>query len=735
LCTTSRLVQRIFENQTRFDAVRTRLLEQIDRGSYSKGSFLPGRQFRIAIDLMFARVEMPDHAWIDALPINAFYQEKLRDELVAAGVFSPQPHQTRRHGVLVQSQNGCAVGNIESAFRGFPHLDALRDHYLAKLESGDARPSDFRTNTNALWAYVRRLGDGELPLEQRAFEELPTHAVVRNLRGDLVDCGLLPAKGPNHICVIPNDRRRPTKRICVFCAARRRLKRLIGDRPALEPLYHQLAQQIDRGIYEYGVFLRAQPLGRTLHSLRDLKTAPTDAWLESIDLKRFDRERIREEFVASGLFEPHPLEHRYAKRNLAAGTVSLRGCEHGQVGCPSCNAVRRLEAIFSNYPALAPLRDRFITQLKDKFYRPRFFRGEQNPLWEFVRAVGSDQTRIDTAWLGRQPRSYVLRAFHSELIACGLLEAPVDHIEVARLEVWLADFVANTAGLRDEDRIIIDRFCRLWVMKSARTRLNRRDDHALGVVYSLQNIVRRAVDLGVLVASKNQTLRTFEQEDVKAFPSKRLNQVRPFIWWLKRNGITKITWIPRGERVLAGYLGQPLYRRREIMRRLVRDETVPIDVRVLGLLAVFGLTLVQLAPLRASDVLDSDHIRLNKKRYPVHEDVGVLLRRLQSSVLEATANTRPAGWDPWLFAGPDAIEAPGAYKMTTNLLSVGVTPRRMRNDTIRLTSLDPTVRFAVQRALGRAKGTAGRHLNDLSGKAGTYAALIATMPLDESKKI
>ena len=705
---------------------------------------------RVSLEALFARPEPPDRAWIGSLPTRRLQRDVFASELVAAGLLEPtaaprgrrdSPFRTRTKRTDCPHVAGIcdrcrAARTVEALLGETVALRPLRNYYLHALEKGEVSARYLRPRDNFLWKLVNAVAEDARPLDHDRLDDLPNTALVRSFRADLMACGLLPAREDHAICAHVSAGLWKHANTCTFCTAKRSVSRILAGNAALAPLRARLVEQIDAGLYAHHVFALKKPFGIALRLFAEQDDAPDHATVDGLPFLQSFRERVRDELVMSGLLERRPPVSKAERRRLVTRMVSQRSCGHGRTaGCARCIAFRRIDAAFERYPSLEPLRDQFKSRLADGFYRPHRFRSVNNLLWELVRDIGDDDRRIDHAWFDERDNTRVHRLLRAELIACGLLATMRDHVEVGRFALWSERFVADACDIDEEDRKIIQRYWRLSLMRYARAHVNRRTDRPFLVVTDLRSMVRRPVELARRLRSDGRTLRTLLDDDVRAHLLTQPQDLRRFLVWLRRNGHATATWMPKQQYVRGAFHGLSSDARRAAVSRLLDDENTELDLRVLGLLSYFGFTFVELARLRASDVLMCGRVVVRRRPYALHDDVAPLIKKLRRERLDDCRGVRPPDWNPWLFASPLAIEEPTCVALSMRLSAIGVKARRMRNDGIRLTSSDPTVRFATQKALGRARSTTGGHVTTFSSRAGSYAASMANERLKNHQRI
>ena len=738
-CVGKDALYKMFAADGRYEAVSRLLLEHVDSSAIS---MTPGTCLYRGCVALLARLEPPDHVWVDSLSMRHVQRERFRGALIYARLLEARQTTVVSARTWRPGLGGDGIFDVCSVERRlatlmdpYPALVPLKHLYLQRLHDDPGSARDFTVLKPWAFSIITGLQQRGISLTHATLDDLGTSGWMRALREELMACGMLELRDARAVCAhVTSGHRLPTTRMCLFCQARRRVSRMFEGRPDLRSFETQLHSQIDRGIYPGNMLVEREPMGKALRYVAE-STELSHAWVDALSLRPNDRERLRQELIAANLLSKQDRLSAYQKRRLYVSNVSQARCEHGQVpACRRCIAIRRIESALAPYAALQPLRDRLIERVKSRYYPLAIFSGPQKLTWLILHEVGEAGDRVDHAWFAARQTSRVERMVHSEMTACGLLAATRDHPEVMKLQVWFGRFLIEAKGLGDDDRALIEQFCRLWLMRFARRRLNYRTDRAEGVVVNLRARVRHAVELARWVRLKGKTLRTFDTVDVEGHEV-HPRHIRQFLKWLRTNDYTTTSWMPARHRESRGYVGLSAFARKEAVSRLLHDQRLALDLRVLGLLSYFGFEFGELATLRASDVLFCGHVVVIGKVYPLHEDVALRMLRLRQQRLDEARDVRPAGWDPWLFTSTKALEPPRMSVLSGRLVKAGFQPRAMRNDGIRLCSSDPTIRFATQRALGRAKDTVTSHLEIFSNHAGSYAAMFADTMLDESQEI
>ncbi len=407
---------------------------------------------------------------------------------------------------------------------------------------------------------------------------------------------------------------------------------------------------------------------------------PDHAWLDAVPMTR-----PPVAFWRSELMEAKLLEHRFSSEPILRLSITKGPCEHDQIACAECVAVRRLTAVFSRAPHLWSLRDKLIERLRAKVYFPQMFKRCNNRYWPLLLELCESKEAPTHAWLdAKTPFTSHIRVLRTELIACGLLLPTSDHPEVGRFTVWAERFINSLDSINEDDRAIIRRYCRLVSMKFVRHCLNRRSDRGTTVSRTARARLREIGRFAARITVESRNLRTYIDHDLEDLTVFERALLRAFLQWLRRNKISQTSWIPGADDVPRAYRGLGMQALRSTIDRLLHSDDLPLCVRVAGLLSYNGITLRSLMGVKASDLLLCDHLVIDGRPFALHRHLANLVRQLKAELLFATAATRPVGWDPWLFAPAHAIEAPCPLTFNYKLRGAGIRTIAMRHDGIRM---------------------------------------------------
>jgi hypothetical protein len=505
------------------------------------------------------------------------------------------------------------------------------------------------------------------------------------------------------------------------------LKKLFEGRPDLTMLEKHLERQIDAGVLPHQTFRGYSRFGRIIHALVAHPGLPDHAWIDAQKSPPLIAENLRAELIAAGLLAPIERPPDDKSRTLRR-VWSMAACEHSPKACQTCRAQRRIEVAFQDFPALWPLRDRFIDQLQRKIYRPRFFGTSARTLWPLIGELGKAPF-VTHEWfdaLRRQDRDH--RCVRSELIACGLLPPLLDHPGVGRFRAIAATMLSAVAWTDEQDRRLVERFLRMHLMSRLRKGLSGKADRDYQHVNLVQSYLREILVFTTIVESAGRTFRDFTKADILSAWGTRSHGLKALLQWFAKEGIGQERFIPKRRSRDDGYggIGTPAVRANVAM--LLELDAQP-SLRLAGILSYCGVLGTQIASLRASDVLPNGDIMIAGSIRHMHAKIAELAIALQQSLLEQVRERRPVGWDPWLFAPADALEAPAGTNILEQLRKLGIEIRAMRTDGQRISSQRPMEAYALGKNMKRGRRTTMKHLKVFASEAGAYAILLANEKL------
>ncbi len=265
------------------------------------------------------------------------------------------------------------------------------------------------------------------------------------------------------------------------------------------------------------------------------------------------------------------------------------------------------------------------------------------------------------------------------LVAVGAL--PDEDRSLDRLERFFDDYLNSRIGNP------LDRKCvRAWLRWQVLPRLRKRTAAGKPNAHSANNARRTLYCVAQLLdqlAGDGRNLHTALQADIDnwfAQPGAARWQARPFLTWARqRRHLDRGIELPRPPKDRPNVVDDP--GRWETARRLVNDDTIPVDDRVAAALVVlYGQPLSRIARLSTADIKTAPDrsvtVNLDGHPMPIHEPFATLIRRLP---LRRTNGPTDQIASRWLFPGRHAGKHVGPVVLGQRLRATGIEPRNMRN--------------------------------------------------------
>jgi len=294
-------------------------------------------------------------------------------------------------------------------------------------------------------------------------------------------------------------------------------------------------------------------------------------------------------------------------------------------------------------------------------------------------SVAAGETALTHTALDAFGADHSVMHLRSLLVAVAAL--PAEDRSINRFEA----FAGAQLGLIDDstDRGVV----RAWLRWQVLPRLRARDEAAKPMAHSANN-ARRSVRQVVLlldgVHGHGRTLRTCVQADLDTWfagGSSIRWLTRPFlVWAAARSHLAKAVAVPASPpQALRPVIDAE--QRWAVARRLVNDDTISVDIRVVGALVVlYAQPLARVAVLKSADVHRSCDgtviVDLAGNPVPIHEPfstlIGLLPHRRSNGVSDQLDT-------PWLFPGRHAGQHCGPVILGERLRAIGIEPLLMRN--------------------------------------------------------
>lgn len=308
--------------------------------------------------------------------------------------------------------------------------------------------------------------------------------------------------------------------------------------------------------------------------------------------------------------------------------------------CRACQERSFVQSALRRIPAFRPLQE-WLFSCIERTGRSGFL-ALRGPYGAALRVLGANGS-VDFEWLDQLAN--VTRAhLTADLLATGVIVA-ADLDPVSRFERWVARL--DVASLTSEHRRALMQYVRWSMVFHDRRRLLARPalNRFKGRCAEVHAIMRFFENL----QSSGRSLGKCNRADLERFGVGA--SVLTFVRWARKQQLTHCI-VPA--KVKARELvGLGTAQRDAMISRLLTDESLPLDLRVAGLLVHFGFDGVRTLALRLTDIQDGSPVRINVGRgqYCMRADVGALVVRLR----DAPVRTHPHHYhqqpSPYLFPG------------------------------------------------------------------------------------
>lgn len=286
---------------------------------------------------------------------------------------------------------------------------------------------------------------------------------------------------------------------------------------------------------------------------------------------------------------------------------------------------------------------------------------------------------LDHALLDTYPQTPALHWLRALLVNAGLLPSRDEMLE--RVEPWLEQLLADrpTAHAR-----IVEPFVTWHLLRQARLRGRGRPTGRCTATH-IRTQARLAVEFLAWLDNRGRDLTTAAQGDLDLWLTEG-KQTRyflsGFISWARARGLCPdLSMAPWRTADAQDFLNDD--ERWESLHRCLVDDSLPLDVRVVGaLVLLYGRTCTDLHRLRNNDIgHDGDHgiLQIEGTEVPLPPALAMLVRTL------ADRTPPPAGSDGapserrWLFPGRAAGQPAAAHVLARRLRRHGIAPLLSRH--------------------------------------------------------
>ncbi len=371
---------------------------------------------------------------------------------------------------------------------------------------------------------------------------------------------------------------------------------------------------------------------------------------------------------------------RVERRCAACDTQAPRTWVQGRWVCQRCALAVDLDCHLGPADALAAplvvLRDAILAA--DNPTRVRSWLRD-SAAGKVLASVAAGETALTHTALDAFGADHSVMHLRSLLVAVAAL--PAEDRSINRFEVFAGEQVELIDDSTDRGAV------RAWLRWQVLPRLRARDEAGKTMAHSANNArrsVRQVVLLLGIVHGHGRTLRTCTQADLDTwFGAGRSIRwlARPFlVWATARSHLAKGVAVPASPpQALRPVIDAE--QRWVVARRLVSDDTISVDIRVVGALVVlYAQPLARVAVLKSSDVHRSSDgtviVDLAGNPVPIHEPfstlIGLLPHRRSNGVSDQLDT-------PWLFPGRHAGHHCGPVILGERLRAIGIEPLLMRN--------------------------------------------------------
>jgi hypothetical protein len=374
-----------------------------------------------------------------------------------------------------------------------------------------------------------------------------------------------------------------------------------------------------------------------------------------------------------------------------SGDLYLRGL------CARCVATSEVHALLGDadgvvLPALRPLAD-VLTAAE----RPRSLLGwlRESPSVELLAAVKATSGELDHALLDQLPQSRNLHYVRDLLLAAGLL--PSRHENLAKLTVWIAHTVP---ALPPHQQRVIRPYAEWEVLRDARRRAGR--DPARYTISAAANDrgdVRGGITFLTWLDGLGVLLRNVTQHHIDIWLSDHngLRASGHFLRWCSARRLITDIEIPTKKKTMpTKFLSETEHT--ELLRRFLNDDTLPLEMRIVGALAgLYSVPITQAVALTVDRFTQDDagaYLLLDQHTVPLPPRLAQLIER-QITLPRRTAmlDLQPIGAQRFLLPGRRANKPRSATALIRAFREHGIPIAAIRNNAMldAITNLPPIV--------------------------------------------
>ena len=301
-----------------------------------------------------------------------------------------------------------------------------------------------------------------------------------------------------------------------------------------------------------------------------------------------------------------------------------------------------------------------------------------SPVPRLLEQLAARPEPITHELLDTLPPSVTVHHLRSLLVETGVLHARVEYLD--RIGPWLEQLLDDA---RPEHARLVRQFTHWWLLRRARRRPRTRPDtpHAAS---GIRQRVTTTVSFLTHLDRQGLTLAELRQEHIDRWiadgPAAR-RALRPFIQWATHQHLVSGVGVEAAAVPAPSNL-QDEQAQWQQLRRCLRDETMPLQLRVAGaLLLLFGLPITRLTAITLRQIKQHEartHLVLGRHRLLVPTALARLLIRQRDAATTRWAINNTRGLDRPLFPGLHGRPAhPAALR--NSLVRHGIRPQAGRN--------------------------------------------------------
>ena len=303
--------------------------------------------------------------------------------------------------------------------------------------------------------------------------------------------------------------------------------------------------------------------------------------------------------------------HFACRRCGFPGDIHTDGC------CARCVAGDRLRVFLGGEHGTVPPQLRPLVDALAKAERPSsvILWLEHGTSAKLLADLAARPAQITHELLDGLPQDQATHHVRETLVAAGIL--PRRQENLARLELWLGEFVT---ALPPHQARVVRPFAEWQVVRDARRR-GARGRYTAGAATCDRVDIRVAAEFLTWLDTHHLDLGTVAQEDVDLWlathPTRRRG-VGSFIRWTTARRLTgELTVPPETKSLPSQFLGSQEHHGQ--LRRCLNDDTLPLEVRIVGaLVRLYALPVTRILELTADRFhQDQDGAYLTFDRHPV----------------------------------------------------------------------------------------------------------------------